>query len=148
MNTVLGSLVRRFASDFHSWLRHSWKLLANRLTRDPKIVINGNSCIILFYLSTQSSRLIQLLYNRIKISNFEWSSPNAVPPCTCYDIKSVTVWERRALFPLQCNCPGVPFINMDNFNLSVDNQSPTQQSVGWNCLSIPKIQRYNRWSLG
>ena len=40
----------RFANDFHSWLRHSWKLLANRLTRDPKIVIHGNSCIILYVL--------------------------------------------------------------------------------------------------
>ena len=30
----------RFANDFHSWLRHEWKLLANRLTRDPKIVIH------------------------------------------------------------------------------------------------------------
>ena len=40
--------MRRIANDFHSWLRHSWKLLANRLTRDPKIVIHGNSCIILY----------------------------------------------------------------------------------------------------
>ena len=46
--TILGSLVMRFANDFHSWLRHSWTLLANRLTRDPKIVIHGNSCIILY----------------------------------------------------------------------------------------------------
>ena len=38
----------RFANDFHSWRRHSRQLLANRLTRDPKIVIHGNSCIILF----------------------------------------------------------------------------------------------------
>ena len=38
----------RFANDFHSWLRHSWKLLANRLTHDPKIVIHGNPCIILY----------------------------------------------------------------------------------------------------
>ena len=38
----------RFANNFHSWLRHSWKLLANRLTRNPKIVIHGNSCIILY----------------------------------------------------------------------------------------------------
>ena len=29
------------------WLRHSWKLLANRLTRDPKIVIHDNECISL-----------------------------------------------------------------------------------------------------
>ena len=52
----------RFANDFHPWLRHSWKLLANRITSDrhgwkslanritsdPKIVIHGNSCIILY----------------------------------------------------------------------------------------------------
>ena len=48
--TIFGSLVMRFANDFHSWLRHSWKLLANRLTRDPKIVVHGNSCIILYVL--------------------------------------------------------------------------------------------------
>ena len=29
-------------------MRHSWKLLANRITRDPKILIHGNSCIILY----------------------------------------------------------------------------------------------------
>ena len=46
--TIFGSLVTRFANDFHSWLRHSWKPLANRLTRDPKIVIHGNSCIFLY----------------------------------------------------------------------------------------------------
>ena len=40
----------RFANDFHLWLRHSWKSLANRLTRDPKIVIHGNSCIILYFI--------------------------------------------------------------------------------------------------
>ena len=43
--------MRRFANDFHSWLRHSWKLLANRLTRDPKIVIHGYSCIVLYFLN-------------------------------------------------------------------------------------------------
>ena len=38
----------QFANDFHSWLRHSWKSLANSLTRYPKIVIHGNSYIILY----------------------------------------------------------------------------------------------------
>ena len=42
------ALVMRFANDFHSWLRHSWKLLANRITRDPNIIIHGNSCIIIY----------------------------------------------------------------------------------------------------
>ena len=48
--TIFGSLVMRFANDIHSWLRHSWKSLANRLTRDPKIVRHGNSCIILYVI--------------------------------------------------------------------------------------------------
>ena len=41
--TIFLSLMMRFANDFH----HSSKLLANRLTHDPKIIIQGNSCIIL-----------------------------------------------------------------------------------------------------
>ena len=45
---IFVSLVMRFANDFHSWLRHSWKSLANRLTRDTKIGIHGNSCILLY----------------------------------------------------------------------------------------------------
>ena len=48
--TIFGSLVMRFANDFHSWLCHSWKSLANHPTRDPKLVIHGNSCIILYIL--------------------------------------------------------------------------------------------------
>ena len=60
--TIFGSLVMRFANDFHSWLRHSWlrhswKSLANRITRDPKIVIHGNSCIIL-YICNQTKDFI------------------------------------------------------------------------------------------
>ena len=47
----------RFANDFHSWLRHSWKLLANRLTRDPKIVIHGNSCIILYLFNDADDKM-------------------------------------------------------------------------------------------
>ena len=50
MNNDFGSLVMRFANDFHSWLCHSWKLLESRLTREPKIVIHGNSCIILYII--------------------------------------------------------------------------------------------------
>ena len=38
---IFGSLVMRCANDFDSWLRHSWKLLANCLTRDPKIVFHS-----------------------------------------------------------------------------------------------------------
>ena len=52
---IFVSRVMRFANDFHSWLRHSWKSLANRLTRDTKIVIHGNSCIILYIYITRDS---------------------------------------------------------------------------------------------
>ena len=48
--TILWSLTKRFANDFQSWLRHSWKLLANRPTRDQKFIIHGYSCIILYIL--------------------------------------------------------------------------------------------------
>ena len=35
-----------------------------------------------------------------------------------------------------------------NFNPSMDKWLHVLQSVGWNYLSIPKLQRCNRWSLG
>ena len=57
--TIFGSLVMRFTNDFHSWLRHSWKSLANRLTRDPKIVIHGNSCIILYISIVNALEILQ-----------------------------------------------------------------------------------------
>ena len=34
--------------NFHGWRSHEWKSLANRIRSDPKIVIHGNECIILF----------------------------------------------------------------------------------------------------
>ena len=48
-----------FANNFRSWLRHSWKLLANRLTRDPKIFIHGNSCIILYISIANALEILQ-----------------------------------------------------------------------------------------
>ena len=35
-----------------------------------------------------------------------------------------------------------------NFDLSMDELSHVQLSVGWHYLSIPKLQRLDRWSLG
>ena len=35
-----------------------------------------------------------------------------------------------------------------NLNLNMDKQWHAQWSVAWNYVSIPKIQRYNRWGLG
>ena len=52
--TIFWSRVGWFANDFHEWRSHEWKSLANHLTRDQKIVIHGNSCIILyiFYINS------------------------------------------------------------------------------------------------
>ena len=46
--TIIGPRVRRFVDDFHEWRSHEWKSSANRITSDPKIVIHGNECIMLF----------------------------------------------------------------------------------------------------
>ena len=46
--TIFGSPVTGFANNFHEWQSNEWKSLANRLTSDPKIVIHGKECIILF----------------------------------------------------------------------------------------------------
>ena len=52
-----------FAKDFHSWLHHSSKSLANHLTRDQKIVIHGYSCIILYILLAKWYKTFQLPLN-------------------------------------------------------------------------------------
>ena len=59
----------RFANDFHSWLCHSWKSLANRLTRDPKIVIHGNSCIILYISIVLAMEILRSLDVAISIKH-------------------------------------------------------------------------------
>ena len=61
MNNDLLSLVRRFGNDFHSWLRHSWKSLPNRLTRDKKSLFTVTRA--LFFISLSAVVLI---------CNFEW----------------------------------------------------------------------------
>ena len=50
--TNFWSHVMWFAIDFHLWLSHSWKSLANHLTPGQKIFIHGNSCIILYGFMT------------------------------------------------------------------------------------------------
>ena len=48
---IFRSQVRQFASNFHEWQSHEWKLLANCFKGDLKIFIHGNECIILFLKS-------------------------------------------------------------------------------------------------
>ena len=45
-------------------------------------------------------------------------------------------------------CQGPLLQTWINFNPSMDKESHAQWYVRWNYLSIPKLQRCNRWSLG
>ena len=66
--TILGSLVMRFTNDFNSWLRHSWKYLANGITRDPKLIITATHA--LFYMSMRALFTISSTLNAwIKMDN-------------------------------------------------------------------------------
>ena len=67
---IFGSRVRRFANNFHEWRSHEWKLLANRITSDPKIVIHGNECIILFLTRYVMYLNAQLRYKQLSIADF------------------------------------------------------------------------------
>ena len=49
MNNDFWSLVGWFANDFHSWWSHSWKSLANHLTRDQKSLFTVTHA--LFFIS-------------------------------------------------------------------------------------------------
>ena len=70
VNNDFGSRVRRFANDFHEWRSHEWKLLANRITSDPKIVIHGNECIILFLTRYFMSWTHNFAKNQSSIAHF------------------------------------------------------------------------------
>ena len=66
--TSFGARVGRSANDFHEWRSHEWKSLANRITSDPKIVIHGNECIIIFltryFMSLEHSILLKTIIDR------------------------------------------------------------------------------------
>ena len=47
--TIWGSRVRQLVNDFHEWRSVELKSWANRLKSDPKAVILGNECLILFF---------------------------------------------------------------------------------------------------
>ena len=44
--------------------------------------------------------------------------------------------------------PGLLLLTWFNFNPGMDKQSHANKGVGWNYLSIPKLHRLHRWSLG
>ena len=46
--TIFGVTSEVIFQKLHAWRSHDWKVLANCITSDPKIVIHGNECIISF----------------------------------------------------------------------------------------------------
>ena len=90
--------MRWFANDFHSWLRHSWKSLANHPTRDQKIIIHGNSCIILY------------IFERVKMPEPEddvifghgSSEHDHVWKCDSHLQAQLYTWIEACLFQLVC----------------------------------------------
>ena len=74
--------IQENANDFHSWLRHSWKSLANRLTCEPKIIIIGNSCIVLYIVHgpfifnlSWCSKCFEynLIFHLVSINGMRWN---------------------------------------------------------------------------
>ena len=53
-------------NDLHSRLRHSWQLLANHHTCDQKIVIHGNSCIVLYIYTLDARRLTHKYFQHLR----------------------------------------------------------------------------------
>ena len=55
--------MRRFGNDFHSWLRHSWKSLPNRLTRDKKSLFTVTHALFFMYSPLPGSPYWLVDYN-------------------------------------------------------------------------------------
>ena len=68
--TIFWSRVRRFAGDFHEWRSDEWNSSADPITCDPKIVIHGNECIILFSTSYLISWAHSTTKKRLSITDF------------------------------------------------------------------------------
>ena len=86
--TIFGSQLRRFANDFHEWRSHEWKLLVNRVTSDPKIVIHGNECVILFL----TCYFMSWTHNSTK--NNHWSLISQLSPRTV--VSDLALWRHHS----------------------------------------------------
>ena len=93
---------RRFANDFHSW-----KLLANRLTSDPKIVIHGNECIILYISISNTLEILQSCTKRSRWLLFSWIRRYSRLLFTSEDrlCANLRVQEQSTNMTSQCQCP-------------------------------------------
>ena len=74
-------------------IRHEWKSLANRITSDPKIVIHGNECILLFltryFMSLEHTILLKTIIDR-SFRNCRQKRPFLTSLC---DVTRVDRWR-------------------------------------------------------
>ena len=140
--TIFLVICEAICQDFHSWLRHSWKSLANHLTRDQKILMHGDSCIILY-----------LLYNLAAEESARWllvanyANPVYGVATICHQVRCLR-WGHPSLFhtatpllilhkmfcmrDISYRLTWMKFINM----LSVYAQSGTHKHVNWLIIAV------------
>ena len=87
--------------------------------------------------NSQSEAVLENFLSKWFFNTIPWSEPIAFQ----WDV--ITGLDKS--LPMS---PVAPFINLVNFNPSMDTYLHPLQSVRWNYLFIPKLQRYHRWSLG
>ena len=101
--TIFGSRVRRFANNFHEWRSHEWKLLAKRITSDPKIVIHGNECIIIF-LTRYISYVLEIAdFAIVARDDLFYFSNCDVTTVVLWPIANAGYWHCDVIF-VDCSC--------------------------------------------
>ena len=138
--TIFGSRVRRFANNCHEWWSHEWKSLANRITSDPKIVIRGNECIILFltrYLMSWTHHSAQTIIERW-FHHCRQGHSFLIKYC---DVTTVDLWRHANIGHWHCD---VIFCDCScTRKLAQMRSSPVNNSREYRYL----ITRYSRLSL-
>ena len=83
--TIFGSWVRWFDNIFHKWPSPEWKLFANHLTSDQKLIIHDNPYIISFLTCLSGAK-------RKVDENSHWLIP--MPLLFTVDQSFVALWRR------------------------------------------------------
>ena len=91
--TILGHRIWRFAHDYHEWRSHKWKSLANHFTSNPKILIRGNECIILFLIHYFVSWIHNSTKNNHRLLISPLSLRTVFSALDC-DITPIDLWRR------------------------------------------------------
>ena len=92
---------------------------------------------------------INILAQTLQFNNFAKHICTAIV-CTYHNLcfHAVTLWNISEKYKGVSKHLGPLLLTWFNFNPSMDKWLQAWLSVGWNYLSIPKLQRLHRWSLG